>query len=79
MASGDGEDLDSARATGAEGQGRGRRPGRRRGGLRRRLVVGFRTLAYDAMRGSYKEAYRSAFEDAGLDLPELADIEVDAP
>ncbi len=37
-------------------------------------------LAYDRhFKGSYKEAYRSAFEDAGLDLPELADIEVDAP
>jgi hypothetical protein len=69
-----GEDLDSARAAGAQlGQMKGRREGAlegRRAGLRAGHKLGFRQTYPDA----YRTAYSKAFEEAGLSAPEQVSV-----
>ena len=74
---GTGEDLDAARAAGAtSGEAAGTQDGGKRG-----YAAGYDIAAKQAFKkrydDAYKAAYRAAFDDAGLDLPNLAEIEVD--
>ena len=74
-----GEDLDAARTQGAEaGRAKGAAKGAVEGyaaGFKKGREVGF-AHAYPK---AYRTSYAKAFDDAGLDAPDVQDIPVSAP